>query len=409
MQEMLPTNGSSESVMDTHEDPDALGATASSVVLIGPEAWRRKAIAHGLEGPLAAIPRELPFYPDIDQVTKLIELNFDVVMIDLDANPEVALELVDILCSGSQATVMVYSTIVDAELMIRCMRAGARELLNIPLAPGAMAEAMVRASVRRSSMRVSKKPDSKLFVFWGAKGGSGVTTLATNFAISVAKESGKKTLLIDLDLPFGDAALGLGLTPQYSTADAVQNFGRLDSYFLSKLAVKHSSGLFVLSAPGKFVDIQVTVEAVDKLVAIARQDFDFVVVDSGSRLDLTRSALFHPDAMIFLISQVGIPELRNSNRLVSELFVNDFPKLEIVLNRFSPSLGIDEEHITKALTRRAQWKIPEDNTTARKMQNTATSLALSDTPISRAIRQMARAACGISPEPEKKKKIIGIF
>jgi pilus assembly protein CpaE len=406
---MSQTTGSCESVMATQQDTDALGATALSVALIGPEAWRRKAIAHALEGPLAAIPRELPFYPDIDQVTKLIELNFDVFMIDLDTHPEVALDLVDSLCSGSQATVMVYSTIVDPELMIRCMRAGARELLNIPLAPGVMAEAMVRASVRRSSMRASKKSDSKLFVFWGAKGGSGVTTVATNFAISVAKESNQKTLLIDLDLPFGDAALGLGLTPQYSTADALQNFGRLDSYFLSRLAVKHSSGLFALCAPGKFVDVQVSVEAVDKLVAIARQDFDIVVVDSGSRLDLARSALFHPDVRIYLISQVGIPELRNSNRLVSELFANDFPKLEIVLNRFSPSLGIDDEHITKALTRRAQWKIPEDDATARKMQNTATPLALSDTPISRAIRQMARAACGIFPEPEKKKKIIGLF
>jgi pilus assembly protein CpaE len=406
---MLKTAGSSESVMATSQDIDTLGSNALSVALIGPEAWRRKALAHALEGPGSSVPRELTFYPDFDQVAKLIELNFDVVMIDLDSNPEVALDLVESLCSGSSATVMVYSTIVDSELMIRCMRAGARELLNIPLAPGAMAEAMVRASVRRSSMRAPKKSDSKLFVFWGAKGGSGVTTVATNFAVSLAKESRQKTLLIDLDLPLGDAALGLGLTSQYSTADAVRNFGRLDSNFLSRLVVKHSSGLSVLTAPGKFIAVQVPVEAVDKLIGIARQDFDFVVVDSGSRLDLIGSALFHSNAVIYLVSQVGISELRNSNRLVSELFVNDFPKLEIVLNRFSPSLGIDEEHITKALTRRAHWKIPEDNATARKMQNTATPLALNDSPISRAIRQMAKAACGASAEPEKKKKIMGLF
>ena len=331
-------------------------------------------------------------------------------MIDLDSNQEVALDLVENLCTGSQATVMVYSTIVDSELMIRCMRAGARELLNIPLAPSAMAEAMIRAAVRRSSMRVVKKTDGKLFVFWGAKGGSGVTTVSSNFAISIAKESGQKTLLIDLDLPLGDAGLGLGVTAQYSTADAVQNFARLDSNFLSRLVVKHSSGLFVLAAPGKLVNVQVTPEAVDKLMAVARQDFDYVVVDSGSRLDLSGSALFQPDAMIYLVSQVGISELRNSNRLISEFFVNDFPKLEIVLNRFTLSaLGLDEEHITKALTRRAQWKIPEDNAAARKMQNTATPLAMSDSSISRVIRQMARAACGLSAESEKKKKIMGLF
>jgi pilus assembly protein CpaE len=248
-----------------------------------------------------------------------------------------------------------------------------------------------------------------LFVFWGAKGGSGVTTVATNFAISLAAESGRKTLLIDLDLPFGDAALGLGLTAQYSTADAVQNFVRLDSSFLSRLVVKHSSGLFVLTAPGTFVDVHVTVEAVNKLIAVARQEFDSVIVDSGSRLDLTKSTLFQQDALIYLVSQVGISELRNSNRLVSELFMKPSPKLEIVLNRFSSSMGIDEEHITKALTRRAQWKIPEDSSTARKMQNAATPLALGDSPISRAIRQMAKAACGVTTEPKGKKKIIGLF
>jgi pilus assembly protein CpaE len=396
--------------MDTYQDTDALGSNALSVAVIGPEAWRRKAIVHALQGPLAGVPRELPFYPDIDQISKLIELNYDIVMIDLDNNPEVALDLVGSLCTRSQWTVMVYSTIVDSKLMIRCMQAGARELLNLPLSNGSMAEAIVRASVRRSSMHPAKKQEGKLFVFFGAKGGSGVTTISTNFAISLAKESGQKTLLIDLDLPLGDAALGLGLTSQYSTAEALQNFNRLDSNFLSRLVVKHSSGLSVLTAPGKVVYLQVSADAVDKLITVARQDFDFIVVDSGSRLDLTASALFQPDAIVYLISPVGISELRNSNRLISELFATDFPKLEIVLNRFSSSsLGIDEDHITKALTRPAQWKIPEDNATARKMQNAATPLALTDSPISRVIKQMARAACGLSAEPEKKKRIMGLF
>ena len=88
--------------------------------------------------------------------------------------------------------------------------------------------------------------------FLGAKGGDGVTTLACNFAVSMAKESGQSTLLIDLDLPLGDAALNLGVVAEYSTINALQNAARLDSAFLSKLLVKHSSGVSVLAAPGKF-------------------------------------------------------------------------------------------------------------------------------------------------------------
>lgn len=400
--------------MATYPETGALGTNVLSVALIGPQERTRMAVADALVGSMAGVPRQLPFYPDLDQVPKLIELNFDVIIIDLDSDPEIALDLVESLGGDSTATVMLYSTLADSELMIRCMRAGAREFLTLPFAPGVVAEAMVRAAVRRTTMKSTtttpKRPDGKLCVFFGAKGGAGVTTVATNFAISVARESDRKTLLIDLDLPFGDVALGLGLTAAYSTADALQNYNRLDSNFLSRLLIKHDSGLWVLTAPGKAVNVPIVAEAVNKLLAVARQDFEYVIVDTGSRIDLASTSLFDADAVVFLVSQVGLSELRNSNRIISEYFKSDFPQLEIVLNRYMPaSLGIDEEHITKALTRRAQWKLPDDHATVRKMQSTATPLIMGDSHISRVIRQMARTACGLTAEPDKKKKIIGLF
>jgi pilus assembly protein CpaE len=392
------------------QEADALKANVLSVVVIGPEERRRDAVAGALAGSLCGSARQLPFYPELDQIPRMIELNHDVVIVDLDSNPEFALEIVETLCAGSPATVMVYSGSSDTELMIRCMRAGAREFLTLPITQNAMAEAMVRASVRRPTARPSKKANGRMCVFWGAKGGSGVTTIATNFAISAARETDQSVLLIDLDLPLGDAVLGLGLSPQYSTADALQNFGRLDANFLSKLTIKHDSGIAVLAAPGRVVPIQSSIEAVDRLIRVARQEFDCVVVDSGSRFDLLGTALFEPSAIVYLVSQVGISELRNSNRLISEMFTANLPKVEIILNRFSSSsLGVDDEHITRALTRKAQWKIPEDISTVRKMQTSATPLALSESAVARAIRQMARVACGLSAEPEKKKKIMGMF
>jgi pilus assembly protein CpaE len=398
--------------MATFPETEALGAHVLSIALIGPDERSRMAVAEAFLGSASGVPRQLPFYPEIDQIPKLVELDFDVIILDLDSDPETALDLVESLCAQSTSTVMVYSSHSDSELMIRCMRAGAREFLSLPFAPGTVAEAMVRASVRRVPSRPpsTKKPDGKLYVFFGAKGGTGVTTLASNFALSVARESAQKTLLIDLDVPFGDVALGLGLNASYSIADALQNSARLDANFLSRLLISHESGLSVLAAPGKVSKIEVTSEAVNRLMSVARQEFEHVIVDSGSRLDLTSTALFEPDATVFLVAQVGISELRNSNRFISEYFAADFPKLEVVLNRYSASsLGIDEEHITRALTRRAQWKIPDDHATIRKLQASAAPLMLNDSPISRSIRQMARAACGVTAEPEKKKKIIGLF
>ena len=129
----------------------------------------------------------------------------------------------------------------------------------------------------------------------------------------------------------------------------------------------------------------------------------------GRRLDMQHTHLFDESATIYLVTQVGIPELRNSNRLIAQLSTAGSPKFEIVINRYDPhNLEIDEEHVAKALTRPAEWKIPNNYAAVRRMQNTATPLTQDDTEIGRAIRRMTRAASG-QPEASEKKKGFSFF
>jgi len=396
-------NSESSSYLDD-QYPDSLGGNVLSIALIGPDEDRRKAASTALTGCQGGGIREFSSYPpSLDDVPRLLEQHYDVIIIDLDSHPEYALELVESICANGSATVMVYSVKADSELLVRCMRAGAREFLTLTFAQSTMAEALVRASARRPATHIPKKTGGRLLVFLGAKGGDGVTTLACNYAVSMAQETGQSTLLIDLDLPLGDAALNLGVIAEYSTINALQNFSRLDSSFLSRLLVKHSSGVSVLAAPGKFPQYDASIEAIDRLIAVARQDFDNVVIDMGSRLDLMSTSLFKDGSTVYLVLEAGIAGLRNSNRLITQYFSTPVPKLEIVLNRFdSRSMGLSEDQITKALTRPAQWKIPNDYNAVKRMQTTAIPLALEDSPISRLIRQMARAACGLPAIQEKK-------
>jgi Flp pilus assembly CpaE family ATPase len=119
---------------------------------------------------------------------------------------------------------------------------------------------------------------------------------------------------------------------------------------------------------------------------------------------MQRKHLFDDSATVYLVTQVGIPELRNSHRLIVQLSAEGSPKLEIVINRYNPrSQEINEEQIIKALTRPVQWKIPNNYAAVRQMQNTATPLTEQDSPISRAIQRMSRSVCGKSAIPEKKK------
>lgn len=393
-------------VMSTSaQGPDMLDVHVMSVALIGPDEQRRKAVASALAGSQANVTREFASYPELDDVPQLLETGFDVIIVDLDSDPEHALDLVEHICGNSSVTVMVYSTQADPELLVRCMRAGAREFLNQPIAPSTIAEALVRASVRRPAVRAPKKTLGRLLIFAGAKGGSGVSTIASNFAIMLAQESKQNTLLLDLDLPLGGAALDLGISTQYSTANALQDINRLDSNFLTKLLTKHASGLYVLSAPDSYTPVHAPDESVAKLLTVARQDFDYVVIDAGSSMGSTYKTLLEGANVVYLVTQVSIAELRNSNRLISEFFQLPTPKLEIVLNRFTANaLGIDDENITKALTRSPTWKIPNDYVTVQRAQNTATPLAHGDSAIAGVIRQMARTACGLPAVPEKKRR-----
>jgi pilus assembly protein CpaE len=339
----------------------------------------------------------------------MVDEQTNAVLIDLDSDPEIALELVENVCSMG-TTVMVYSEKADPELLVRCMRAGAREFLTFPLAPDVIEEALVRAAARRPQVRTEKKRAGRLLTFMGAKGGAGATMLACNFAVALAKETGQKTVLIDLDLPLGDAALNMGITAEFSTIDALNSAERLDARFLDQLLVKHSSGVWVLAAPGKFLQYHPSNESIDWLLYVARQEFDNVVVDLGSKLDLMGTSAYKDANTFYLVTQSSIPELRNSNRLVQQFFGGNLPKLEIVINRYeSRTLGVSEEHITKALTRPAQWKIPNDYASVRKMQINATPLVLADSAITRQIRLMAKSVTGQEAAPAEKKKGFKLF
>lgn len=385
---------------------EAIGSQPLSIALIGPDEARRSMAMMALAGCGHNEVTEFNAYPpQVADVPRMLEDKYDVVIIELDSDPEYALELLESIGGNGTATLMVYSESADPEILVRCMRAGAREFLALPFATDVMTDALVRAAARRPLASTMSHAEGRLLAFMGAKGGAGATTLACNFAVALAQEPSQKTLLIDLDLPLGDAALNLGITAEFSTIDALRAADRLDGRFLSQLLVKHSSGLSVLAAPGRFVQYQAGHEAIDRLIDVARLDFDNVVVDLGSKLDLMGTAAYTDATTVYLVTQASIPELRNSNRLVGQFFSGPVPKLEIVINRYeSRLLGVSEEHITKALTRPAQWKIPNDYASVRKMQINATPLVLADSPITRQIRHMAKAAIGESvAEPAKKK------
>lgn len=382
-----------------------------SIAILGPNEATRVIVARSLESIPGADPQEYSDYPDISTAFReLMDAHYDLAVIDLDSDPEYALALTESICSQSDLPVMVYSEKSDSDLIVRCMRAGAREFLAVPPTPVAVQDALTRLTSRRQKPSTETVRSGKLLVFLGAKGGVGVTSVACNFAVALAMEPNQKTILIDMDLPLGDAALNLGVASEFSTVTALAAGHRLDSAFFNELLVRHSSGLWVLAAPGRFPHYEPSSESVEKLLTIARREFDNVVVDLGSRLDPQGNNLFRSASMVYLVTQAGIPELRNANRLISQVFAGDASNLEVVLNRSeSRTMSVSDEHINKALTRQVRWKIPNDHALVRQMQIDAKPLVLTDNPLAEIIRQMADSVNGKQSAPEKKKKRFSLF
>ena len=384
------------------------GKAPLSVAVLDFDGRRRKAVADVLSGIDGLQVEEIPSFPlKVAELPQVLPENYSVVLLNVDCNPDLAFDLAEKL-SADQMYVMAYSSRANMKIAVQMMRAGAREFFTEPLDRAEVAEAINRGTEHYSVVRQEAKAASRLFVFLGTKGGVGVTTLAANFALALAQESEGKTLLVDFGLPLGDVAINLGIRTEYSVVNALKYTDRLDARMLASLVAKHGTGLSVLTAPSDFSDDHVASPAsIDKLVSVARESYDCVVADIGSRIDLFGTSLFDKSSVIYLIAQVGITELFNANRMASKFFFTRDQTLQIVLNRYKPSdLLFDEKKITEALTRPAQWKIPDDYATARRTRETATPIAMIDSAIGRAIREMARTAVGVTGDKSDRK---GLF
>ncbi len=378
-------------------------------ILVGPDAERRKAVLTALADQATTIIAELSDYSAARRLEAGAE-EWDVALLDLDPDPDLCLAIVQNISGRRPAsTVMVVSSSEDPELLMRCMWAGAREFLKYPLQPRALTEALLRA-VARLAETAGVKRSGKVLVFVGAKGGTGVTTIATNVALALRHEGAGEVALLDLDLELGDSSLLLGLHPSFTLTDVAANAKRLDRELLAGLLTKHGSGLVVvpgpenLGMPAAFENGDLT-----KLLFLLREQFGYIVVDAGPNLGRSSGLLMELAETIYVVTQADVPGLRNAHRYVSHLQRFGTEKLRLVMNRYDPRRSeIDEERIEKTVGIPVAWKIPNDYSNVHRSHNTAAPLVSGDSPSGRALRQMARQACGKPAEPPAKKGF-GLF
>ncbi|HWQ53145.1 MAG TPA: AAA family ATPase [Bryobacteraceae bacterium] len=355
--------------------------------------------------------RELGSYGGATGLVAVLDMACDAIVVEIDSNVASALELVERISQNSSATVMVFSASTDPEVLVRCMRAGAREFLRAANFTSGLGEALARARARRAEPAGDGSARGRLLVFWGAKGGVGVTTLASNFALALRNEAKAEVALVDLNLQLGGVAVLLGVNPRFTVLDALRHGDRLDGEFVSTLMTQHASGLSVLASSDEYVpSVPIENGTLGKVFHILRQRYRYVVVDAGPGLGASTEELFEAADCTYVVTQLDIPSLRNAQRFLAHHRRAGQQGMEVVLNRFEPrKLEYDEDRISKALGISPKWKIPNDYPGVRRSQNTGTPLVLANSSVARGIAEMARAACGKQPARREKSARSGFL
>jgi len=255
-----------------------------------------------------------------------------------------------------QLCVMLITDNADKTLLVSAMRAGVREVLNLPLDDGALGEAFKRCASHQSKLQASPdhvRPKGKMAAFVSCKGGNGASFVATNMAYLMASEFSKTCAFLDLDLQYGDASFYLGGGGvKNNISDLTQQIERLDGQLLLSCMHQVAPGLALLAAPHDIeTALSVTTKQLEKVLQLARQRYEVVVLDIHRAMDgLAIQSLDMAD-VVYLVMDNTMPSVRDAKRLVKlfrTLAYSD-DKLRLVVNRYDSKGFVDLKSIEEAV------------------------------------------------------------
>jgi pilus assembly protein CpaE len=247
------------------------------------------------------------------------------------------------------------------ELLIRAMRVGVREVLQLPLAQRAFHEAMDRIS---ATTGVGALREGKVLAFIACKGGSGATFISTNFGYALATLADKKVLLLDLHGQFGDATLYVSdQKPAMTLSDVCSQIARIDGPFLESCLVHVTRGFGILAAADDPAKLSGTKpEHIDTIIRLGRQHYDYVLLDVGRQIDAVSLRALDNTDTFYPVLQLALPDIRDARRLL-DIFRSLGYAIEntrLIVNRYEKGGKLRLQDLHAALGAEVLHTIPND-------------------------------------------------
>lgn len=244
----------------------------------------------------------------------------------------------DMNLSSIGCSAVILTDNVTVELVNRAAQYGVRQVMDIGVGSEEFCGNIMRIVNKErkfsKAINIEKKMRSRVYAFFSGKGGVGKTTVCSNTAIYLASQ-GKKTLLVDLDLQFGDADMALDINPNETIVDLVRDTNGISIDNLTSCSATHASGLSVLASPSS-PELAEYVQSghVKSILDVARNYYEYILLDCGCSLtDPVITALESSDD-IFMVNDVNILSLKRAKLCQNVLQqINQQDKIKVIINK----------------------------------------------------------------------------
>ncbi|WP_102222593.1 AAA family ATPase [Acidimangrovimonas sediminis] len=243
------------------------------------------------------------------------------------------------------------------------LRLGADDFVPYPLPEGALREAIERvrnpntlpalagaqavaaghdgatAPASAPAFKATGDRDGVVLPVHGLAGGVGATTFATNLAWELAtidKKDAPRVCLMDFDFQYGSVSTYLDLPRRDVIFDILSDTPNVDSDSFLQAMLTFNDKLSVFTAPSEMLPLEiVSAEDIERLLQMARTNFDFVLIDMPKTVVQWTETVLHHAHVYFALMELDMRSAQNALRLLRALKAEELPfeKLRFALNR----------------------------------------------------------------------------
>jgi pilus assembly protein CpaE len=306
----------------------------------------------------AAQVEQVSQYPDRASLTKWAGQSRSLCFVDVTSDPERAIGLLADLSQALPSTVVVaLLTSNNSDLILRALRQGASEFLLHPLT----AEQLKPVMDRVTQFGASSAGSGTVLSVIPVKGACGASTLASSLVFQAKRSGAKKILLADLDPVAGTLSFLLKVKSNYSFLDALSRSGSLDADLWRGIIVQHK-GVDVLLSPENTMDAVHDLPNPGDVIDFCRSAYDYVILDLNNPFTRWSLSVVTQSDQVLMVTTNELPALRSTQRAMQHLAANglDKSKIRLVVNRYNPDVGLNQDAIETALRSKVFRVIPSD-------------------------------------------------